>query len=219
MQKKNINIAIILVLSALTSLGCGGGDFNGSGQSIAQSGAAGQPAETGGTGGNGTGGQLSGTGGGLTGGTGGVTGGTGATNTGGTGGVCVPKTCETIAAELTGYDPTSGLPFPQACGVVADGCGGFKDCTNPALASNGGCEQGFAPGAVACTNGVCTGTCMICVDSTCAAWPTEGCGYQQLIYCPGVTVNANTPAPNQLGFNPTDCTIRRASDTSPLWCC
>ena len=74
----------------------------------------------------GAGGNEPATGGSATGGS--TTGGSAGSATGGWSGTCIPKTCETIAADLAGWTSDSTDPFPEACGVVGDGCGGYKDC-------------------------------------------------------------------------------------------
>lgn len=90
--------------------------------------------ETGGGGQGGTGGQGGiaidgggGQGGDNNGGQGGLGGDSGVG--GSSGSSCIPKTCTTVAVELSG--DTSGAS--DACGFVSDGCGNFIDC--------GGCEN------------------------------------------------------------------------------
>jgi hypothetical protein len=122
-----------VVAVSLALFGCGSGPVMRSSIGNPEAGAAGSPTETGGsaTGGNDTGGTGGGsaTGGSApTGGSAGQVTSTGGSETGGSGGTCVPKTCETIAAELTNYDPASGVSFPDTCGVVSDGCNGYQDC-------------------------------------------------------------------------------------------
>ncbi len=138
---------ILTSLLVITLVGCGSASNRGG--LVSDSGAAGSE-ETGGssTGGNGnteTGGVAQTGGNGNVAGsteTGGATGGT--EETGGSG-PCVPKSCLSLAIELSGYDVTSGDPVPEACGVLEDSCGNYIDC--------GGCET---PGT-ACGRGAATG--------------------------------------------------------------
>jgi hypothetical protein len=45
------------------------------------------------------------------------------------GGGCEPWDCTNIAIDLTNWDPESGEPVPEACGLVQDPCTGqFIDC-------------------------------------------------------------------------------------------
>ena len=106
--------------------------------------------DIGGAGGNelvdigGAGGNEPATGGSATGGN--DTGGSAGSATGGWSGTCIPKTCETIAADLAGWTSDSTDPFPEACGVVGDGCGGYKDCggcSNPNQACGYGNPTGY----------------------------------------------------------------------------
>lgn len=172
----NQRLIPILILSALSTFACGGGDgttgytteapdgctpgttqvcagpgaCSGAqvcsedgtywGECVCGTGTGGDP----GTGGVNpvTGGTDPGTGGvvnppGGTGGTGGTGGATGGSPSGGTGGdVCVPKTCEQAALDLTGWNSSSLESAPIACGLADDGCGGLIDC--------GTCLGGFA---------------------------------------------------------------------------
>ena len=103
--------------------------------------------DTGGASGS-TGGSESGAGGEIVGGTGGSVGGEGGSiggaggisgegGVGNTGGGCQPWDCINIGIHMYGWDPTSGEPMPEICGLVQDPCTGMMiDCN--------GCE-GTAP--------------------------------------------------------------------------
>ena len=81
----------------------------GTGNDVATGGGAGEPA---------TGGQA----------------GDAAGGTGNVGGGCEPWDCTNIAIDLAGWDPESGEPVPEACGLVEDPCTGMMiEC--------GGCSQ------------------------------------------------------------------------------
>lgn len=201
---------------------------------------------TGGTDPSGTGGFIPGTGGDP--GTGGgtinppITGGT--SGTGGTpqgtggGTVCIPKTCDQIALDLTGWsqealsyapNPCTDLSVinicteftsaPLACGWAADGCGGLVDC--------GGCPEdgtsGISCGDSSFFNGtvVIPATANIC-GSRCALTNTDtsnrgacyqwGFGPQWAWECPSsippVGVSNCAPVDNQSWSNTTN-----------KWCC
>lgn len=66
-------------------------------------------------------------------------------NVGGSGGTagsgsCVPKTCVTLAVELSGGDLNA-----ESCGVVFDGCGNYLDCGG-CLDLHQGCGEGEVTG-------------------------------------------------------------------------
>jgi hypothetical protein len=119
-----------------------------------------------------------------------VTGGTGGTPQGTGGGtVCVPKTCDQIALDLTGWTPGSlayapsgssstdpnfcygvaschTTSAPLACGWAADGCGGLIDCGGCPEDGTSGISCGdssFFNGAVAipATANICGSRCAL----------------------------------------------------------
>jgi hypothetical protein len=144
------------------------------GESVVTGGGAGEPA-TGGQAGNSTGGQA----GDNTGGTGNV------------GGGCTQWDCTNIAINLAGgWDPASGEPVPEACGLVQDPCTGMmidcgNECSQPfqtcggdvfndlALAARSP-EQEIVPGP----SNLCNGQCV---------WSQDECSTPNintnLVYC------------------------------------
>lgn len=134
---KEIVMKLIFTILALTLVACssstkiyhneldGAAGMSGSAGSAGSAGVAGSIPDAGmggATGGSANVGGSGGSGGvGSLGGTGGVG--------GSAGGTCVPKTCTTIAVELSGGDTSA-----EACGVVFDGCQNYIDC--------GGCDSG-----------------------------------------------------------------------------
>lgn len=147
MANNIIGSTTVLVLAVVGLVGCGSASSRG--RFLAnEAGASGSSAEeTGGRNGSG-GGSAAGETGGTTGGNLGQAGSTAETGGGnGTGGgPCVPRDCLTAAIELSGYDPASGDPVPEACGVIPSGCGNnYIDC--------GGCDTA----GTACGRGEATG--------------------------------------------------------------
>lgn len=127
---------------------------------------------------------------------------------------CIPKTCDTIAFELSNGDQNS-----QACGNHSDGCGNQLNCNfsaqkqcelswqkcngeNLVNPENSSESEPVAPG-------LCGGNCLIML-------------FDQTNACPGKTyVRCAYPTNElpQLGINESLCYTANGSNQSVDWCC
>jgi hypothetical protein len=211
---------------------------------------------TGGTNPYGTGGFVSGTGGtinppvtggaGPQGGAGGTPQGTGGTPQGAGGGTtCVPKTCNQIALDMTGWTPGSlayapngssstdrnfcydvaschTTSAPLACGWASDGCGGLIDCGS--CPEDGTVSIGCGNTAkipVPGGNTLVPGTANIC-GSRCALTNTEttnrGACYQWG-FGPKWAWECPSSIPPVGVSNCTPVNNQPSSGTRHIWCC
>lgn len=145
-----------------TEEGSAGSNLGGSGGNIETGGAAGMEIDSGvaGSSSGGVAGSSSGTGGNAGTGSGGMAGMAGSAGSGG----CIPKTCLTLAIELSNGDTEA-----EACGVIDDGCGNFIDCDDSCSQPYHSCghaapvnDGGPAPENIPTTEGttnLCGGGC------------------------------------------------------------